>query len=164
MTEPRSLASTASPASPEALLREHLATITHDHPRWLALFADDAVVEFPYAPSVGRPARLEGKTALDAYFGGAGGVFVGLTFRDVVVHVAAASAASTAATSSGIAIAEAHGTATIAPTGKIYEQDYVMVLEARDGKIVRYREYWNPMSAIEAFGGADALPKIGSGS
>jgi len=139
----------------EVLLREHLALITHDHQRWLALFADDAVVEFPYAGSLGRSTRLEGKAAIDEYFGGASPVFLELAFRDVRVHVS---------TEPGLVVAEAHGSARIATTGKAYEQDYVMVLEVKEGKIARYREYWNPLPAIDALGGLGGLAKLGISS
>jgi ketosteroid isomerase-like protein len=33
-----------------------------------------------------------------------------------------------------------------------------MLLRTRNGKIVWYREYWNPLPVIEAFGGIDGLP------
>ena len=136
----------------EALLREHLALITHHHDRWLALFAEDAVVELPYAGSLGRSTRLEGKAAIDGYFRGASAAFRGLTFREVRVHVS---------TDADSVVAEAHGSAHIVTTGKPYEQDYVMVLTAKGGKIARYREYWNVLPAIEAFGGMGALAKLG---
>lgn len=45
-----------------------------------------------------------------------------------------------------------HGEADIVATGRRYQQEYVMRLEAQDGKIVRYREYWNPIPALEAWG------------
>ena len=64
----------------------------------------------------------------------------------------------------GVAFAEGHGSARIATTGLPYEQDYVMVIEAKDGKIIRYREYWNPLPAIEAFGGQEALAALGRSS
>lgn len=129
-------------------LAAHLELIGHDMARWLELFAADAVVEFPYAASVGTPARLEGKTAIDAYFRGAPGTFRDLAFRDVRRFESA---------DPDLAIAEVHGSAIIGPTGRAYEQDYVMVMRTKNGKIVSYREYWNPLPAIEAFGGLEAL-------
>lgn len=118
-------------------------------PRWLALFADDAVVEFPYAASLGRSGRLDGKAAIDAYFRGTPGSFRDLTFRDLRRFPG---------TDPDLAVAEVHGSAVIGPTNRRYEQDYVMLLRTRNGKIVWYREYWNPLPAIEAFGGIDGLP------
>ena len=39
-----------------------------------------------------------------------------------------------------------------------------MVVRARGGRIVEYREYWNPLPAIEAFGGAAAVAATRFGS
>ena len=130
-------------------LAAHLELIGHDMQRWLALFADDAVVEFPYAASLGRPGRLDGKAAIDAFFRGTPGTFRDLTFRDL---------RSFPGTDPDFAVAEVHGSAIIGAMNRRYEQDYVMLLRTRAGKIVWYREYWNPIPAIEAFGGIDGLP------
>ena len=35
-------------------------------------------------------------------------------------------------------------------TGKPYNQQFVIVAEARDGKLAHYREYWNPLVSAEA--------------
>ena len=128
-------------------LDEHLEHIGHDMQRWIELFADDAVVEFPYAPP-GLPGRFEGKEAIDHYFRATPEKFLGLSFRDVRRYPT---------TDPDVALAEAHGSATIASTGKRYEQDYVMVLRTRHGRIVLYREYWNIAAVLEAFGGTEAL-------
>ena len=56
------------------------------------------------------------------------------------------------ASNPNILFAEVHGEADIVATGRRYQQEYVMRLEAQDGKIVRYREYWNPIPALEAWG------------
>ncbi|MGL5059994.1 MAG: nuclear transport factor 2 family protein [Microcoleus sp.] len=45
----------------------------------------------------------------------------------------------------------------IVATNRHYQQDYVMRLETKDGKIVRYREYWNPIPALEAWGNPQNL-------
>ena len=47
-----------------------------------------------------------------------------------------------------LASCEVHGVSTIAASGVAYEQNFVMVVEARDGRIVRYREYWSPIVAM----------------
>ena len=41
-------------------------------------------------------------------------------------------------------------------TGARYDQDYVSVLDLREGLISRYRDYWNPLTVLEAMGGADS--------
>ena len=116
------------------------------------LFADNAVVEFPYAPSVDRPHRLEGKAAIGRYFRGALEIFRDLEFRGLRLHESV---------DAGAIIAEVHGSATISTTGRRYEQDYVMFFRVHGGKIVAYREYWNPIPALRAFEGA-ALPTLGA--
>ncbi len=44
-------------------------------------------------------------------------------------------------------------------TGLPYDQKYINVIRVRDGKIVQYRDYWNPSVVLEAAGGAEALPE-----
>jgi uncharacterized protein len=60
-------------------------------------------------------------------------------------------------TNPNILWAEFHGEATAAATGRHYQQDYVLQLETKEGKVVRYREYSNPLSAIEAWDGTENL-------
>lgn len=126
----------------DQLIAKHLDFIATDMERWLELLADDAVVEFPYAGSLGVPPRLEGRGAIRAYFLDAIKSFEGLTFSNVRTYPT---------TDPDVAAVEVHGSATITSTGRRYEQDYVMVVKARDGRIVHYREYWNPLPAIAAF-------------
>ncbi|MBZ5711957.1 nuclear transport factor 2 family protein [Nannocystis pusilla] len=130
------------PMRAAAALAAHLDLIAGDIERWLALFADDAIVEFPYAASVGSPPRLVGKPAIADYFRRTPAVFRGLRFRDLRVH---------ATVDPDVVVAEVHGSATLAPGDVAYEQDYVMVLECKDGLVVRYREYWDPAAAMAAF-------------
>lgn len=145
------MTTTHSPRDAARALDEHLELIGHDIQRWIDLFADDAVVEFPYAPSLGLPGRFEGKEAIDRYFRGTPESFRDLAFRDVRRYPT---------TDPDVAIAEAHGSATVGANDARYEQDYVMLVRTKGGKIVLYREYWNPLPALEAFGGADALGKL----
>lgn len=129
-------------------LAAHLELVGHDIARWLELFADDAVVEFPYAPAVGTPARLVGKPAIAAYFGGAPGTFKDLRFTGLRRFPGA---------DPEQAIAEVHGSARVGPHDRPYEQDYVMVVHTRAGKISAYREYWNPIPALAALDGSDFI-------
>ncbi|OJT24533.1 phenazine biosynthesis protein [Archangium sp. Cb G35] len=132
------------------LLDAHLELIPSDIGRWLELFTDDAVVEFPYAAGLGLPERLEGREAIRQYFMDTPKHFRGLTFTNVRRYPT---------TAPDIALAEAHGSATIAATGSTYEQDYVMLVKARNGRISLYREYWNPVPGLRAFGGEQNLRK-----
>lgn len=149
MSDPTEQAPSAGPHGRTAeIFAAHLATIGKDVTAWLALFADDAVIEFPYASAVGTPERLEGKRAIYEYMKDTPSQMLGLTFTDVRVQPAL---------DANVVFAEVHGEATIASTGRLYRQDYVMRLETDGERIVRYREYWNPVPALAAFGGADAV-------
>ncbi|NNM62628.1 MAG: hypothetical protein HKM03_10700, partial [Steroidobacteraceae bacterium] len=47
---------------------------------------------------------------------------------------------------------------TALETGRSYNQQYVALLTFdTNGKILVYRDFWNPLVAIEAFGGAQEL-------
>ncbi|QSQ22409.1 nuclear transport factor 2 family protein [Pyxidicoccus parkwayensis] len=143
----------SKPRNAQEALDAHLALIGTDIDRWLTLFADDATVEFPYATGTGLPPRLVGKEAIRDYFSRTPEVFKGLTFSNVRRY---------STSDADLAISEAHGTATIATTSKPYAQDYVFFVHVRDGRIVRYREYWNPLAASESFGGtAHVAPSLG---
>ncbi|PTL84056.1 nuclear transport factor 2 family protein [Vitiosangium sp. GDMCC 1.1324] len=137
-----------TPHNAAHLLDSHLSLIGTDIERWLELFAEDAVVEFPYARSLDLPERLEGREAIRRYFQDTPKSFLGLTFSCIQRHVTA---------DPDVALAEAHGSATIAATGSPYEQDYVMMVKTRNGRISLYREYWNPVPGLKAFGGEENL-------
>jgi ketosteroid isomerase-like protein len=142
------MAEQTSPLNAAHILDAHLSLIGTDIERWFELFAEDAVVEFPYAKGLNLPERLEGREAIRQYFKDTPKHFVGLTFTNVQRHVTA---------DPDVALAEAHGTATIAATGSGYEQDYVMQVKTRNGRIVLYREYWNPVPGLKAFGNEQNL-------
>jgi hypothetical protein len=129
-------------------LDAHLELIRTDLDRWLELFTDDAVVEFPYAAGLELPQRLEGREAIRRYFADTPKHFQGLVFTNVRRY---------RTTDPDVALAEAHGSATIAVTGSGYEQDYFMLVKTRDGRISLYREYWNPIPGLRAFGGEENL-------
>lgn len=129
--------------SAETLLQSHLERITTDVEHWLELLAPDVVVEFPYASALGTPGRLEGHDALRRYFRQVVPELRDFSFRDV---------RSYPSTDPEVAVMEVHGSAFIPSTGQRYEQDYVMIARARDGKIVEYREYWDPTAVAQALG------------
>ena len=57
----------SAPTSPTDLYRHSLRLLLNkDIPAWVALWAEDGLMEFPFAPT-GWPRRLEGKEAVAAY-------------------------------------------------------------------------------------------------
>lgn len=118
-----------------------LSKLTSDIGGLFTLMTPDAIVEFPYAGSVGLPARVEGLDAIRKHF------------TDVMAHVGFSNfqfsnLRSYPGAGGDNAWFEVHGTADL-PGGKKYEQDYVMYLRAENGKIAHYREYWNMVPIVE---------------
>ncbi|MEN9869469.1 MAG: hypothetical protein RLZZ171_452 [Cyanobacteriota bacterium] len=130
----------------EQVFAEHLALIVTDISAWVNLFTEDAVIEFPYASDTAK--RLEGKEAIYNYMKDVPVQMQNLIFTNVRKYPTS---------KPNLLWAEVHGEAVIAATGRHYQQDYVMRLETKEGKIVHYREYWNPISAIKAWGSTQNL-------
>jgi ketosteroid isomerase-like protein len=47
-----------------------------------------------------------------------------------------------------VAIFEMTAAGRVKDTDEPYEMSYVVVLTVRDGRIARYRDYWNPLKAL----------------
>jgi ketosteroid isomerase-like protein len=110
--------------------------IRKDYAAFLDLFADDIVFEFPYAQEP-NPKRLNGKAELQQYLEELGKVLEITSFTKPLIHVAADAPVF-------FAQFEANGKALV--TGGSYEQSYISVVEVKDGRIVRYQDYWNPLA------------------
>ena len=53
-----------------------------------------------------------------------------------------------------VVIGEFTATGVVTPTGAPYAMRYIGVVRVRDGEIVSYRDYWNPLAVqdLTAFG------------
>jgi len=109
-----------------------------------ALLADDAVLEWPFA---GREvvAYRGGDTAIKMFSPINVFEIFSLTVTDI--HEPA---------DSGIVILEAHSHGIFADTRPDYHNRYVFILSIADGKITRWREYFNPVEGAKTFGRADS--------
>ncbi len=116
----------------------------------LDMMADDVSFEFPFALPGGIQ-RLAGKAALAAYLPKVSELFTieALTLDSAIIS-----------TDGRQAVLEFTGKAHANATGARYDQDYVSVLDLRDGLIVRYRDYWNPLTVLAATDGADAVNAV----
>lgn len=121
----------------------HLALIGTDVEAWSKLLAEDAIVEFPYASALGSPSRLEGKPAIYNHIKNAVAQLQNWIFTDVREYQTLLP---------NVLFAEFHGEAVFVATGQPYQQDYVVRLETKNGKILHYREYWNPVPILEIVG------------
>jgi ketosteroid isomerase-like protein len=104
---------------------------------------DDVVFEFPFAPA-GRPKRLEGKGAVGEYLAviAAGAVPDRLTNLEMHQTV-----------DPEVAVIEFSVTGRVRDTDSPFARSYVVVLTVRDGLVVRYRDYWNPLDSFTAGSG-----------
>ncbi|MGD0188991.1 MAG: nuclear transport factor 2 family protein [Roseiarcus sp.] len=113
---------------------------------WIELWAEDGTLEFPFAPA-GRPKTYVGRAAILNYMRAAGGDF---TIESVVsrqVHPML---------DPRIVCGEMSINGRLNSTGAPYDQQYVVFFEIENGQIKRYREYWNPLVALVAYGGVEA--------
>jgi ketosteroid isomerase-like protein len=114
---------------------------------WVNMFQDDGVMEFPYAPAGGHT-RLDGKAAIAEYLKPyPERISIKRVIRRAVYHCG------------DVMVAEFACESTAVPTGNQFEMNYVAIVTVKNGKIKHYRDYWNPLVAIQAFGGLEALTK-----
>ncbi|MCU1687412.1 MAG: phenazine biosynthesis protein PhzA/PhzB [Amycolatopsis sp.] len=98
--------------------------------KWLALFDDEAVLEFPFAPP-GAPSRVEGKVALSDHVKARAKRVESPKMERLKIHVTEDPTTIVAE----MAITGAHG--QIRPA--------IAVITVQDGLITLYRDYWNPL-------------------
>lgn len=122
------------------LFNELLAAFNQGAGEVLSLFADDAVIEFPYAASLGSPTRLD-RREYGEHLTAVLPQMPDIAFSETRIYPLV---------ETGSYWAETHGEAVITETGNKYEQDYVMYFTIRDGKFNFYREYWNPQVYLQA--------------
>jgi ketosteroid isomerase-like protein len=130
------------------LLKQHLETLVNDPARWSTLVAENLIWELPNGPSIGHPAVLNGKDAAEQHLSWFRGAVKGLRFYDLRMQPMA---------DPEIAVAEVRAEAMIIPTGRRYQQEYVLFLKTQNGKIALLREYFDPVRAARAMGETIAL-------
>ncbi|MHA7681640.1 nuclear transport factor 2 family protein [Cupriavidus sp. PET2-C1] len=123
------------------LLQQHLRWLVDDNQQWQELIAEDIVWELPYAPGIGHPARLSGRDAVIRHAAWFIGAVSGFRFFDAQILPAA---------DPQQAVARVHAEGLIKSTGRVYRQEYVVFLTARDGRIAHLREYFDPVQAALA--------------
>jgi len=124
---------TGAPELPEWFANAQQALIDGDVAGWMAMFAPDAVHEFPWVPE-GRVTRLEGWDAINDYMqqlNDRGRLRFG-SFETIGVH-------------------ETPDSLVVEMIGHHFRGDapvdlgYVSVMTLRDGKVTHFRDYMNPL-------------------
>jgi ketosteroid isomerase-like protein len=121
--------------------------VAGDVTAWVEMWADDGRMEFPYGPE-GYVPSVEGKAAIYEYL------------RDYPTKIRIDRVTELnvyQALDPDRAVVEFAVEGEALPTGRSYRQRYVGIVTLRGDKIANYRDYWNPLVAIQAFGGPEAL-------
>ena len=125
-----------------ALLLEFQTLLTEQRfDEWIELWAEDGVCEYPYAAE-GRPKRLCGKDEILEHMTKYPGRVTMESVEDFRVHLGL---------DPQVIVVEMTIRATATTTGRPYNQQLVIFGETKDGKVSRYREYWNALIWAEAF-------------
>ncbi|MFJ9608848.1 nuclear transport factor 2 family protein [Kitasatospora sp. NPDC101176] len=122
---------------PVELFRRGLRLLLEqDVPGWVALWAEDGVMEFPFAPP-GWPRRLTGRAEIAAYMRDYPEHIELHDFPDLEIHRTA---------DAETIVVEMRGVGRLVRTGGPFDMTYVAVVTARDGRFTSYRDYWNPLA------------------
>ncbi len=109
---------------------------------WLELWDKDGVQDMPYSPP-GFPKRVEGKAAIAKHYSALPTNVGRMVFPDLVIYPMV---------DPNTFYAEYRGEIEVLATGKPYNNIYAGLFKFRNGKILLYREYYNPMVFTEAWG------------
>ncbi len=126
----------------EAIVRGDMA------PFW-EMFHEDGVMEYPFRPP-GPPDRIAGKPAIKD---GLSHYTDHLKVHRIIHHATHHA--------DGVMVAEFATDGTAVATGNDFHQTYVAVVAYEGGKIKSYRDYWDPLVAVKALGGLEALGTMG---
>jgi len=110
------------------------------------LYADDAVVEYPFA--LPAPRTLQGRDAIRNYFAAAAALPLRLRTRNMVVHETV---------DPEVVVAEWDYEGLVTTTGRSFQVSNVQVSTVRSGKIVASRDYHNHVVLAEVTGRLTAL-------
>lgn len=135
-------------ASFSALLRTALEDLLDPTASsFVEMMDENSVMEFPYAPP-GATQRLNGRDALETHLSGFGEMLEIDRMTDLMVH---------RTHQPGVVILEFGCVGEGVKTGEPYNQRYISVITVRNGRIIHYRDYWNPLVVLSAVGDAEMM-------
>jgi ketosteroid isomerase-like protein len=123
------------------LMQRHFQTLVVDNTQWQTLIADSILWELAYAPAIGHPAQLSGRDEVMRHVSWFLEAVEEFRFFDLRVYPFADPEG---------AVAKVKAEGLIKSTKRLYQQDYVLFLQAAGGKIVFLREYFDPTRAAKA--------------
>lgn len=139
-----------STPDPESVVRRYLDAVgALDLDALADTFADDVVMDLPYAPP-GFPRRVEGSDGVIAFFAGMPDMITPLRFHDYRLDALA--------DDPGSIVAQYASDARILATDRPYRNTYISRFQVSDGAITWFAEYFDPVTLVEALGGTVTMP------
>lgn len=136
------------PRTPREVVEQVRRMVAGEDVVFADLFADDGVLEYPFAPP-GQPRILAGRKAIRAYHAAAGRRrLLDMEGVDLLVR-------ETDDPEVVVAEIEHHGRSLA--TGSDYRFRALGVIRVRDGEIVHYADYLNPIAVAELL---DRVPDL----
>lgn len=120
---------------------------------WIDLWAEDGMLEFPFAPT-GRRSRYVGKPDILAYMKAVAARMAGRIKSEGIEYFRVLPMRDPAMICLEMAVK-----GRVLETDAPYLQKYISIVETKGGKISAFREYWNPLVSMDANGGRDAWTK-----
>lgn len=133
----------ASSSAVQLLRRSMDIFLAKDIKGWAELCDENVAVEFPFAPDEASR-RMVGRTAIYDYLKGYPSVIDVQKTRTMSIY---------ATDDPQRAIAEWSVSGQVIANGNPYEMSYATFVTFKDGLIVHYREYWNPLAFMAAMNG-----------
>jgi len=109
------------------------------------MFAVDGVLEYPYAPP-GLNTPMAGRDAIIANF---------QRIRTLLRIDGVADVSEIGVSDPDMVVVEFSGWGEGLVTKEAYNQRYISVIRTRDGSIVHYKDYWNPIALLQAVKGSE---------
>ncbi|MGX1274558.1 nuclear transport factor 2 family protein [Streptomyces phaeoluteigriseus] len=132
------------PVAPADLYRHGLKLLLEKNiAAWVDLWDENGVLEFPFAPE-GWPERLEGRQAVADYMRHYPDHVDLHDFPHVKIHQT---------TAPETIVIEMRGVGRLVKSDSPFDMTYIAVVTIEDGRIVSYRDYWNPLAVQQP--GAD---------
>jgi ketosteroid isomerase-like protein len=146
-----SLTENVEPASIQTILQSYLALYARQNwDEWIDLWADDGILEFPFAPT-GRKSHYAGKADILAYMKATAARMAGRIKSEGLEYFTVRPMQDPSMVCLEMAVK-----GRVLETNAPYKQTYISIVESQGRKISLYREYWNPLVSIDANGGREA--------
>ena len=114
------------------------------------MFAVDGVLEYPYAPP-GLNTPIAGRDAIIANF---------QRIRKLLRIDGVADVSEIEVSDPDMVVLEFSGRGEGLITKEAYNQRYISVIRMRDGNIVHYKDYWNPIALLRAVKGSETTRSL----